>query len=518
MKPFVTFSRRFIIGLFAFLMLAFLVTSFLSTARISQRETMDYGWDAWWLHMLVLAAAGGLLWLLAPRLEAMSRRAEMLLVVLCALAMLALNAGIVLLSKSLPIFDQWHCWEMARQMAANYDPVWTYYYTNYFPHQMPYVLLLSLPMRLNPSPMWIQLLQAAGNVVGTWALAECAALLSDRRSTRLLTWLAALSFLPFAFYTPFVYGNLPGLHAMLLAALGLMRYLTSGKKRHLLWMTLFMLLSCLLKQNMLIAAIAAAIVLCLWAMQQKRWLPVLTATVMIVLCATTGNVINHVVESRTDANLSEGFPTSSWIMMGLSESEKEPGWYNENSYTYYTGYGYSKATHDELSKADIRQRLSDFAADPVYTLRFFGRKTLSQWNDPTFQSLWVNEMSRNPERSPLALSLYERGKVYRLVSWVMDELHLLALAGIVLWLWLCRRERGLAHLFFPLLLIGGFLFHLVWEAKGQYTFLYFFPLIAFGALGWLEAALQLGRREKPSAGDAAREQPEDADSINTNAE
>ena len=492
MKPFVTFSRRFIIGLFAFLMLFLLVTSFLSTARITQREIMDYGWDAWWLHILILAVAGGFLWLLAPKLEAMSRRVEILLVVLCALAMLALNVGIVLLSKSLPIFDQWCCWDMARQIATGYEP-WEYYYTNYFPHQMPYILLLSLPMKLNQSPMWIQLLQAVGNVVGTWALAECAALLSHRRSARLIAWLAALCFLPYAFFAPYVYGNLPGLHAMLLAALGLMRYLTSGKKRHLLWMTLFMLLACLLKQNMLIAAIAAAIVLCLWAMQQKRWLPVMTAAVMLLLCATTGGTINRVVESRTDANLSEGFPTSSWIMMGLSESEKEPGWYNENCYTYYTEYGYSKATHNELSKADIRQRLSDFAADPVYTLRFFGRKTLSQWNDPTFQSLWVNEMSRNPERSPLALSLYERGKAYRLVSWVMDELHLLALAGIVLWLWLCRRERGLVHLFFPLLLIGGFLFHLVWEAKGQYTFLYFFPLTAFGALGWLEAALRLGR-------------------------
>ena len=69
MKPFVTFSRRFIIGLFAFLMLTFLVTSFLSTARITQQETMDYGWDAWWLHALVLTVAGGLLWLLAPKLE-----------------------------------------------------------------------------------------------------------------------------------------------------------------------------------------------------------------------------------------------------------------------------------------------------------------------------------------------------------------------------------------------------------------------------------------------------------------
>jgi len=491
MKPFVTFSRRFIIGLFAFLMLALLLTSFLSTARITQQETMDYGWDAWWLHILVLAAAGVLIGLLVPGLETLNHRTETILVVLAALLMLGMNVGLVLFSKSLPIFDQWQCWEMARQIAIGHDPVWTYYYTNYFPHQMPYVLLLSLPLRLNTSPMWIQLLQAAGNVVGAWALAECAALLSRRRSARLVSWLATLCFLPYAFYTPYVYGNLPGLHTMLLGGLALLRYHQDGRKGHLLWLTLWLLLSCLLKQNMLIAAIAAAIVLVLMAMENKCWLPAVAAIVMVTLCATAGNTINRVVESRTDANLSEGFPTSSWIMMGLSESEKEPGWYNENCYTYYTEYGYSKAVHDELSKADIRQRLSDFTADPAYALRFFGRKTLSQWNDPTFQSIWVNEMARNPERSPLALSLYERGKAYQLVSWAMDELHLLALAGIVLWLWFCRKERNLSHLLFPLFLIGGFLFHLAWEAKGQYTFLYFFPLVCYGGLGWLELGIRM---------------------------
>lgn len=518
MKPFVTFSRRFIIGLFAFLMLALLATSFVSTARITQQETMDYGWDKLWLHGLVLAVTGALIWLLVPLLEKLSCRMETALVVLAALLMLGMNVGLVLLSKSLPIFDQWQCWEMARQIAIGHDPVWTYYYTNYFPHQMPYVLLLSLPMRLNTSPMWIQLLQAAGNVLGAWALAECAVLLSNRRSARLMSWLFALCFLPYAFYTPYVYGNLPGLHAMLLGGLALLRYHRDGRKHHLLWMMVWLLLSCLLKQNMLIAVIAAAIVLVLIAMENKQWLPALAALVMVTLCATAGNTINRMVESRTDANLSEGFPTSSWIMMGLSESEKEPGWYNENSYTYYTEYGYSKAAHDELSQADIRQRLSDFAADPVYALRFFGRKTLSQWNDPTFQSVWVNEMARNPKRSPLALSLYERGKVYQLVSWAMDELHLLVLAGIVFWLWFHRKHLELSHLFFPLFLIGGFLFHLVWEAKGQYTFLYFFPLVAYGAMGWLEAALRIGRKKMSCAGDSAREHPEDADRIDTNAE
>ena len=34
---------------------------------------------------------------------------------------------------------------------------------------------------------------------------------------------------------------------------------------------------------------------------------------------------------------------------------------------------------------------------------------------------------------------------------------------------------------FYLTLIGGFLFHTVWEAKSQYIYPYFFPLIPFAA-------------------------------------
>ena len=40
----------------------------------------------------------------------------------------------------------------------------------------------------------------------------------------------------------------------------------------------------------------------------------------------------------------------------------------------------------------------------------------------------------------------------------------------------------------PILFIGGFLFHLVWEAKGQYTITYFILLIPYAVAGYLIVA------------------------------
>ena len=40
------------------------------------------------------------------------------------------------------------------------------------------------------------------------------------------------------------------------------------------------------------------------------------------------------------------------------------------------------------------------------------------------------------------------------------------------------------ELIFPIVFIGGFLFHLIWEAKCQYTITYFILLIPYAIVGY----------------------------------
>ena len=56
--------------------------------------------------------------------------------------------------------------------------------------------------------------------------------------------------------------------------------------------------------------------------------------------------------------------------------------------------------------------------------------------------------------------------------------------GIILFLIFDFRKLDAYKLIFAITFIGGFLFHLVWEAKGQYTIIYAYLMIPYMLRGY----------------------------------
>lgn len=482
------------------LFIAFLtVNSFLFTCEMTPSESVRYQTDAVWTHLLTLGALIGLLLALKRVGFRLSQRLENRLTQLTALALLAALVGCVLISKSQPIFDQYICTEAASStLNHNYYHYTDGFYLNYFPFQVPFVLFC-VPFILlggSHSVTLLQFVNVAAIMVMVWALTECAADIFKERHIRLLCWLGSLLFLPIIFYSTFIYGTLIGACFLFLGVRQLIKYLADHRKARLIWLGLFLCLASLMKMNYYIGVIAAGIVLLLDALGTKKALSAIAAALIGVFSVLSQQLIIKGMERYTGGNLSQGFPTSSWFMLGLQEAEgKEPGWYNESGYDLYRQNGGDRAATDKLAKEAILQRLEVFKNDPAYAASFFYRKTVSQWNEPSFQCLQINEVMRNPERSALALSLYE-GKAKKLLFKWMEQYHWLILAGVTLWLIFGLKRSSLAALFFPLYFVGGFLFHLASEAKGQYTIIYFYTLVPYAAYGFLLLARRLSGRQR----------------------
>ena len=126
--------------------------------------------------------------------------------------------------------------------------------------------------------------------------------------------------------------------------------------------------------------------------------------------------------------------------------------------------------------------MRDFKNDPAACLRFFRDKLNSQWNEPTYESLWVNQVQ---------LSFSEKGRFYdflcgsgarrtaAFLNQVQQFVLLGALAGMPgLW----RRKR-IQLCLLPSIVLGGVLYHLLFEAKSQYALPYFVLLAPLAAWG-----------------------------------
>jgi hypothetical protein len=212
--------------------------------------------------------------------------------------------------------------------------------------------------------------------------------------------------------------------------------------------------------------------------------------IYICLCAALSFSISPIVksmyESRSGIDLGDSVPYISWISMGLNEPGFEslaPGWYN----SYYTLTNFE--THDfdpdaasESSLENIKERLTYFHENPQYRRDFFYEKIVSQWNETTYQSIWTNQV-RGQYAAKGSIAEWVCGDGEDSVSMFMDIYSQFIFAAVFAGIIFCMKRKNFLYTTMPLIILGGFMYHLISEAKSQYSMPYFILMIGFAAYG-----------------------------------
>jgi hypothetical protein len=197
-------------------------------------------------------------------------------------------------------------------------------------------------------------------------------------------------------------------------------------------------------------------------------------------------IVQSAYESRIGTSVGEGYPMSSWMAMGMQESWMACGWYNGYSQEMYHTYGTDIDAIKQRNVEDISERLDVFTEDPAYAYWFYQDKFSSQWNESTFESIWVSVVCEPVgERGVLYTSMYDGrwpGVIYeKAMNYVLQFIY----AGFLLSVFILLKKRKTEQLVFPIIILGGILFHLLFEANVKYTLSYlplFAPLAAYGIL------------------------------------
>ena len=343
----------------------------------------------------------------------------------------------------------------------------------------------------------------------------------------LLLWMACC--LPFSFYILFVYGTMPGFGLSCLAMERLVRYVEEGRGRDFWMGAVAAAAAVLIKPNYKIVLVALFLYLASSGVFRKK-VRLLAAAVLLIAVYVLGNRgIQTGISSITGYPPSDGAPMIAWVQMGLEESKRGPGWYNGYQVKLFQKADGDADLASAWAQADLRKTCSDMAEEPAKTADFFVRKIESIWAEPTFQSLWIQEVGNTSwaEGSPPWELFKEEGVLNRLYVFAANLMQTFVYAMACVWvvagmsangsrgkddptkrprkkrieaekekktvkkqgvemLWEMQ-ERGEADRWGMLLpgivFIGGFLFHLVWEAKGQYSVVYFMLLLPYAYQG-----------------------------------
>ena len=307
---------------------------------------------------------------------------------------------------------------------------------------------------------------------------------------QLLILIAGLLYLPPFMDVLIVYGSIESLAFCALTARLLMDLMsTTDKKKCVVKGILAVIcsgLACMFKQNSFVMLFALIIWLFFICIAKKKYLKMLPMIGILVMMAASSSVPG-IIFSRITGYRTSGTNYISYLAMGASEDTQNfAGGYNGfNAFSFADLDGDKKAQGD-LALEIYKERVNTFIDDPAYMLNFMTRKQVHQWSDPIYRAnRSIQVMEEGPSNSPLMRGLTGRMSTY-IQSYIYEPFQLLVWAGVALYLWInCkRRDDSLINgLIFPLMFLGGFIFHTFWEAKSPYAYPYFVILIPIAVIG-----------------------------------
>ena len=445
------------------------------------------------------------------------------------MTVLVVFAGLlwVLTVRSLPAADSYNLYEAASGAAQgdysamqNYTQFYNsafyngYSYFHFYPFQLGFVALSELIYRVfGDDSMWMQVLNVLCVGASYLALARITKLLFKRKSAEFIAILLLAGCLQPVLFCTFVYGNIIGMCCAVWASLFLIKYFQTGQYRWIYPSGGLLVLSTLVKYNNLIYLVAFVIMLLVHIVKAKKWQSAVIAAVLIA--ATLGSnalVIKH-YEMRSGTEFAEGVSQTLYLDMGLRESYMAPGWYGTIAKDTYINYylkekftGNPNASIDKanaVAQKDIDTRLRAFG-DIDYAADFFSKKILSQWNEPTFESIWVSKVKHHTPSDaeaeefktttlsseqmrglPQAVYYKSLGQALELhFNFYMQIVYIMFAAGV--YLLFVRKKSNIETVLLPLVLLGAFGYHLLFEGKSQYILTYIPLLIPTAAYAFTE--------------------------------
>lgn len=299
------------------------------------------------------------------------------------------------------------------------------------------------------------------------------------------TVLTFIIYLPMGLYIFFIYGNIASLSLSLFSIWQFTRFLSSNNKKNILLSAFTIALAISFKETALITLIAMIIILVLDGIISKQWKKFLCLPLFLAMYFLLSFATNITIEGITKESVPDGMGIYGHLTMGLSEGERANGWYNDYTFDTLVACDFNYDQYETVTKEAFLLRWDTLLDTPSYAISFLSRKTASQWNNPTFQSIWIQQQMLDADSRPHNLLCIDGSPVNMLFYFLFNILQSIILFGTLCYFVFDSKNASLSTLLPAVTFIGGFLFLLFWEAKAQYTILFFILLIPYGVSGFL---------------------------------
>ena len=487
----------YIIQTIFILLLCFLTfESMFKTTKLVVGEKTRYLWDNPIIHIFAISLIIGLFILINRKKIKLSKKTLWILIGMW----FVISIIWVFKANLYPRADQMFIYKIAEEMrTGNFSGFEKGMYMFSNPHQsglLLYEYILGFIFK-GKNYLALQVVNIFALLCAFYCIYKITRILFKEKKTSVTTIVGLFMFLPIWFYISFIYGNIIGLALSMAGVLFALKYLENRKIKYMILSAITTALAIMAKSNYIITLIAIICILILDIISHKKWKNVIPIVSLILVYIVINSAIPFTIKCITKKEQSKGIPMLAYVEMGLEYGKRAPGWYNGYNRKVYkeNDYDYDKALTDIKQK--LTKTINKFKKKPMYAINFFYEKTESQWNNPTFQAFWVNWGIRENQEKRLAVKvLCGNNIVNTVIAEYMNILQTIILFGSLVYMILNFKKNNIEQLIFAIIFIGGFLFHLIWEAKCQYTITYFILLIPYSVKGYMELSRVIDNKIK----------------------
>ena len=406
-----------------------------------------------------------------------------------------------------PTWDSERVIEAAVGLKSHDYSMFTYgNYISQYPFQIPIVLYYYLLILIfGKNYIAFQFVNVIFLVLIYYYLIKISSLISCNKKITIITLLLCISFISLQVYVMFLYSNIPSLFFTCAGIYYFLNHYHVNPIRNMMLSFVFLLCATLLKGTAYILLIAEIILYILDFIQTKnikRILIVIISTIFIILSPDIANKTVSSLDSSIDLKTSTYKEIA--LVMGTSYGPRGAGWHNGWYEPYlYKQYG---TNTDAMRKDGIKRTINNLntLVHDHKLLDFYHDKICSMYINPDYQGFWTISANKaqqfgkgNPQAQSFLWITYDKendiyshftssfmtGKVNQLIIFYENILMNVIYLGALCYILFNRKKMTTEKIFIPLIFIGCFLFFLLWEAKGQYSILFYillFPLTAEG--------------------------------------
>lgn len=306
----------------------------------------------------------------------------------------------------------------------------------------------------------------------------------DQHKVNLMTIVLSFLFFPQFFFVTFAYGLIPGLFLLTIGIYYLLRAERTKEKKFMILSGIFLMLAVLMKKNFIIALTACLCYLFLKYFKEKDKKMILSAIFLVAVFVAGKAVMTVGFEAYTGKKVNQGVPAILWVAMGTDPDNhrRAGGWYDRKYVSVYKESHYDREKAERTGQQMVSGYFDQYKKDPQKAYDFFSKKIITTWSDPLYEAVFSGPKEKAGQyvKTKPLYHLFNDQK--RNTGLYVGMKACIILIFATTWIFLIKYYKKYETISLGLIfLIGGFLFHLFWETKGQYVYPYVFMQIPASA-------------------------------------